>query len=167
MANFKISQLEQLKNIDSSASLLIVQNGKNYRVTVGQLLDGYLPSDPGSADLSNYYTKDEVNNIISVLNADVIELQTSIENIDLSQYYTKDDVYNKTEVYTKDEVYSKDIVYTKTEADAQIIEMGTTIEQNVNAAIKQTIEQSIVDITSDLAVNEEEANNHFDDIFNF
>lgn len=91
MANFKISQLTQLSTVDPNASLMIVQNGKNYRVTIKQLLDGLENID---VDLSKYYTKDEVNNIISIINADIKELQTIVDNIDISNIYTKEEVDN-------------------------------------------------------------------------
>lgn len=91
MANFKISQLTQLSTVDPNASLMIVQDGKNYRVTIKQLLDGLENID---VDLSKYYTKDEINNVISILNADIKELQTTVDNIDISNIYTKDEIDN-------------------------------------------------------------------------
>jgi len=51
----------QLTYIDPSASIMIVQNGKNYRITVKQLIDEIENTE---IDLSKYYTKEEVDNII-------------------------------------------------------------------------------------------------------
>lgn len=48
-----------------------------------------------SVDLSNYYTREEVDKKIA-------DLETG--TVDLSNYYTKTEVYNKEETYSKDEV---------------------------------------------------------------
>lgn len=77
MANFKISQLTQLTYIDPSASIMIVQNGKNYRITVKQLIDEIENTE---IDLSKYYTKEEVDNIIESSINDVNDIIFNVIN---------------------------------------------------------------------------------------
>ena len=62
MANLKISQVEKTTNMDADAYVLVVQNGKNYRMSIKEAIAANV--DLGDVDLSNYYTKTETINII-------------------------------------------------------------------------------------------------------
>ena len=63
MANLKISQVEKTTNMDADAYVLVVQNGKNYRMSIKEAIAANV--DLGDVDLSNYYTKEETVNIIN------------------------------------------------------------------------------------------------------
>ena len=63
MANLKISQVEKTTNMDADAYILVVQNGKNYRMSIKEAIAANI--DLGDVDLSNYYTKEETANIIN------------------------------------------------------------------------------------------------------
>ena len=63
MANLKISQVEKTTNMDADAYVLVVQNGKNYRMSIKDAIAANV--DLGDVDLSNYYTKEETVNIIN------------------------------------------------------------------------------------------------------
>ena len=63
MANLKISQVEKTTNMDADAYVLVVQNGKNYRMSITEAIAANI--DLGDVDLSNYYTKEETVNIIN------------------------------------------------------------------------------------------------------
>ena len=63
MANLKISQVEKTTNMDADAYVLVVQNGKNYRMSIKEAIAANV--DFGDVDLSNYYTKEETVNIIN------------------------------------------------------------------------------------------------------
>ena len=63
MANLKISQVEKTTNMDADAYVLVVQNGKNYRMSIKEAIAANV--DFGDVDLSNYYTKKETVNIIN------------------------------------------------------------------------------------------------------
>ena len=58
MSNLKISQLKKVTNMDPDSFVLVVQNGKNYRMSIKEAINAYL-------DLSPYYTKEETTNIIT------------------------------------------------------------------------------------------------------
>lgn len=63
MANLKISQVEKTTNMDTDAYVLVVQNGKNYRMSIKEAIAANV--DIEEVDLSNYYTKEETTNIIN------------------------------------------------------------------------------------------------------
>ena len=63
MANLKISQVEKTTNMDADAYVLVVQNGKNYRMSIKEAITANV--DIKDIDLSNYYTKEETANIIN------------------------------------------------------------------------------------------------------
>ena len=63
MANLKISQVEKTTNMDADAYILVVQNGKNYRMSIKEAIAANV--DIKDVDLSNYYTKEETANIIN------------------------------------------------------------------------------------------------------
>ena len=86
MSNLKISQLEKITNMDADAYILVVQNGKNYRMSIKEAIAANV--DLGDVDLSNYYTKEEVNKLIDGIHAG---------EIDLTNYYTISQVDEKIE----------------------------------------------------------------------
>ena len=63
MPNLKISQLEKVTNMDPDSFVLVVQNGKNYRMSIKEAIAANV--DIKDVDLSNYYTKEETANIIN------------------------------------------------------------------------------------------------------
>ena len=63
MSNLKISQLETITNMNEDSYALVVQNGKNYRMSIKEAIAANV--DLGDVDLSNYYTKEETVNIIN------------------------------------------------------------------------------------------------------
>ena len=63
MANLKISQVEKTTDMDTDAYVLVVQNGKNYRMSIKEAIAANV--DIKDVDLSNYYTKEETANIIN------------------------------------------------------------------------------------------------------
>ena len=63
MANLKISQVEKTTDMDTDAYVLVVQNGKNYRMSIKEAIAANV--DIKDIDLSNYYTKEETANIIN------------------------------------------------------------------------------------------------------
>ena len=63
MANLKISQVEKTQDMSTDAYVLVVQNGKNYRMSIKEAIAANI--DLGDVDLSNYYTKEETANIIN------------------------------------------------------------------------------------------------------
>ena len=92
MANLKISQLEKITNMDADAYILVVQNGKNYRMSIKEAIAANV--DLGDVDLSNYYTKEEVYTKEQV--HALIDSITAGE-IDLTNYYTISQVDEKVE----------------------------------------------------------------------
>jgi hypothetical protein len=62
----------------------------------------------------NVYTKDEVNALQDVQDAEI------------DKKANKDDVYTKDETYTKDEVYTKSETYTKTEVNTELAKKANT-----------------------------------------
>ena len=74
MSNLKISQLETITNMNEDSYALVVQNGKNYKMSIKEATNSYI-------DLSNYYTKKET---VDTINDTKTELQNSItSNTDL------------------------------------------------------------------------------------
>ena len=63
MANLKISQVEKTQDMSTDAYVLVVQNGKNYRMSIKEAIAANV--DIKDIDLSNYYTKEETANIIN------------------------------------------------------------------------------------------------------
>ena len=84
MSNLKISQLETITNMNEDSYALVVQNGKNYKMSIKEATNSYI-------DLSNYYTKEET---VDTINTTKTELQNSItSNTDLINT-TKNELQN-------------------------------------------------------------------------
>ena len=139
MANLKISQVEKTTNMDADAYVLVVQNGKNYRMSIKEAIAANV--DLGDVDLSNYYTKEETVNIIN----------DSIEDFEVVS--AGGNTTTITEVVNTVETQSDKIVEltTTTETHAEQIDKSENIVQNIN---------------KDVAV-EEDADATFDGIFTY
>ena len=66
MANLKISQVEKTTNMDSDAYILVVQNGKNYRMSIKEAI------------AANVDIKDVVNTV-ETQSDKIVELTTTTE----------------------------------------------------------------------------------------
>ena len=139
MANLKISQVEKTTNMDADAYVLVVQNGKNYRMSIKEAIAANV--DIKDVDLSNYYTKLETINIIN----------DSIEDFEV--------VSEGGNVTTITEVVNT----VETQSD-KIIELTTTAETHAEQIDK--LENIVQNINKDVAV-EEDADATFDNIFTY
>lgn len=68
MPNFKISQLEPVTNMDPDSFVLVVQNGKNYRMSIKEAIAAYV-------DLSPYYTKEETEEALNSVDTRIDTLE--------------------------------------------------------------------------------------------
>lgn len=139
MANLKISQVEKTQDMDTDAYVLVVQNGKNYRMSIKEAIAANVDID--DVDLSNYYTKSETTTIIN----DAIE--------DFKVVSDEGNVTTITEVVNT--------VETQTE---KIVELETTTEYQAEQIIQ--LENIVQNINKDVAT-EEDAEASFDDIFSY
>ena len=137
MANLKISQVEKTQDMDTDAYVLVVQNGKNYRMSIKEAIAANVDID--DVDLSNYYTKSETTTIIN----DAIE--------DFKVVSDEGNVTTITEVVNT--------VETQTE---KIVELETTTESQAEQIIQ--LENIVQNINKDVAT-EEDAEATFDNIF--
>lgn len=137
MANLKISQVEKTQDMDTDAYVLVVQNGKNYRMSIKEAIAANVDID--DVDLSNYYTKSETTTIIN----DAIE--------DFKVVSDEGNVTTITEVVNT--------VETQTE---KIVELETTTEAQTEQIIQ--LENIVQNINKDVAT-EEDAEAAFDNIF--
>ena len=139
MANLKISQVEKTTNMDADAYILVVQNGKNYRMSIKEAIAANV--DLGDVDLSNYYTKEETVNIIN----------DSIEDFEVVS------AGGNTTTITE-------VVNTVETQSDKIIELTTTAETHAEQIDK--LENIVQNINKDVAV-EEDADATFDNIFTY
>ena len=139
MANLKISQVEKTTNMDADAYVLVVQNGKNYRMSIKEAIAANV--DLGDVDLSNYYTKEETVNIIN----------DSIEDFEVVS-----EGGNRTTI--------TEVVNTVETQSDKIIELTTTAETHAEQIDK--LENIVQNIHKDVAV-EEDADATFDGIFTY
>ena len=137
MANLKISQVEKTTNMDADAYVLVVQNGKNYRMSIKEAIAANV--DLGDVDLSNYYTKSETINIIN----------DSIEDFEVisegGNPTTITDVVNNVEMQSE-----------------KIVELTTTTE--IQSEKIDNLENIVQNINRDVAI-EEDADATFNGIF--
>lgn len=139
MANLKISQVEKTTNMDADAYVLVVQNGKNYRMSIKEAIAANV--DLGDVDLSNYYTKEETVNIIN----------DSIEDFEVVSESGKGTTIIE-------------VVNTVETQSDKIVELTTTAETHAEQIDK--LENIVQNINKDVAV-EEDANATFDGIFTY
>lgn len=149
MANLKISQVEKTTNMDADAYVLVVQNGKNYRMSIKEAIAANV--DIKEVDLSNYYTKEETTTIVNNAIEDI--------DVDLSNYYTKEETVNIINDSIEDfEIVSEDGNVTT------ITEVVNTVETQAEQIVK--LENIVQNINKDVAT-EEDAGATFDDIFTY
>ena len=117
MANLKISQVEKTTDMDTDAYVLVVQNGKNYRMSIKEAIAANV--DIKDIDLSNYYTKEETANIIN----------DSIENYEIVS--EGGNVTTITEVVNNVETQAEQIA--KLENTVQNINEAIATEEDANA----------------------------------
>ena len=81
MPNFKISQLEKVTNMDPDSFVLVVQNGKNYRMSIKEAINAYV-------DLSPYYTKEETEEALNNIDIriDTVRNTTSASNTSMASF---------------------------------------------------------------------------------
>ena len=121
MPNFKISQLEKVTNMDPDSFVLVVQNGKNYRMSIKEAINAYV-------DLSPYYTKEEtdeaLNNVdtridtleglatFRIIPVSYLDLRRLRDNGDLvpGQQYRITDYITTTQSNTRSEVHPFDVI---------------------------------------------------------
>ena len=123
MANLKISQVEKTQDTSTDAYVLVVQNGKNYRMSIKEAIAANV--DIKDVDLSNYYTKEETVNIIN----------DSIEDFEIVS--EGGNTTTITEVVNNVETQSEKIVELENTTESQsekIIQLENTL-QNINEAI--------------------------------
>lgn len=137
MANLKISQVEKTTNMDADAYVLVVQNGKNYRMSIQEAIAANV--DINNVDLSNYYTKEETTNIIN----------DSIEGFEI--------VSEDGNVTTITEVVNT----VETQA-GQIVELENTTGSQAEKIMQ--LENIVQNINTDVAT-EEDAETTFNNIF--
>ena len=117
MANLKISQVEKTQDMSTDAYVLVVQNGKNYRMSIKEAIAANV--DLGDVDLSNYYTKEETVNIIN----DSIEDFEVVSEGGISTTIT--DVVNTVETHAEQ--------IDKLENIVQNIHKDVAVEEDANA----------------------------------
>ena len=139
MANLKISQVEKTQDMDTDAYVLVVQNGKNYRMSIKEAIAANVDID--DVDLSNYYTKSETTAIIN----DTIEDFKVVS--DEGKVTTITEVVNTVETQTE-----------------KIVELETTTESQAEQIIQ--LENIVQNINKDVAT-EEDAEASFDGIFSY
>ncbi len=140
--------------------------------------DKVIVDDSSRVDMSNYYTKEEIDFIISQLDfytkneVDYIIKNITIPDVDLTKYYTKEEVYTKQEVDSKissipgadleglaTEKYVEDYVDSKID-DIDIPSTdGLATEDYVDSKIDEIILPDLDDY-----YNKEEINGKFEDI---
>lgn len=149
MANLKISQVEKTTNMDADAYVLVVQNGKNYRMSIKEAIAANV--DIEEVDLSNYYTKEETTTIVNNAIEDV--------DVDLSNYYTKEETTNIINDSIEDfEIVSEDGNVTT------ITEVVNTVESQAEQIVN--LENIVQNINKDVAT-EEDAEAAFNNIFTY
>ena len=75
MANLKISQVEKTTNMDADAYVLVVQNGKNYRMSIKEAIAAFEVVSAGG----NTTTITEVVNTVETQSDKIVELTTTAE----------------------------------------------------------------------------------------
>ena len=137
MANLKISQVEKTQDMDTDAYVLVVQNGKNYRMSIKEAIAANVDID--DVDLSNYYTKSETTTII---------------NNAIEDFKVVSDEGNGTTI--------TEVVNTVETQTEKIVELETTTEVQTEQIIQ--LENIVQNINKDVAT-EEDAEATFDNIF--
>ena len=77
MANLKISQVEKTTNMDADAYVLVVQNGKNYRMSIKEAIAAFEVVSEGG----NVTTITEVVNTVETQSDKIDKLENIVQNI--------------------------------------------------------------------------------------
>lgn len=77
MANLKISQVEKTTNMDADAYVLVVQNGKNYRMSIKEAIENFEVVSEGG----NRTTITEVVNTVETQSDKIDKLENIVQNI--------------------------------------------------------------------------------------
>ena len=124
MPNLKISQLKPVTNMDPDSFVLVVQKGKNYRMSIKEAIAAYV-------DLSPYYTKEETKEALNsvdtridtleglatfrIIPVSYLDLRRLRDNGDLvpgQQYRITDYTCTTTQANTKSAGHQFDIIVT-------------------------------------------------------
>ena len=118
MSNLKISQLETITNMNEDSYALVVQNGKNYKMSIKEATNSYI-------DLSNYYTKEEIEETVDTINDGIDTTKTELQN----SITSNTDLINATKTELQNSITSNtDLINaTKTELIGTKNTDGTTI----------------------------------------
>ena len=79
MANFKLSQLENLDIIDNDTYIMVVKNGKNYKVTLNDAIEQNLNISDITESINDQISNIELVN--ETQSNQIIELENTIKNI--------------------------------------------------------------------------------------
>jgi len=79
MANFKLSQLENLDIIDNDTYVMVVKNGKNYKVTLNDAIEQNLNISDITESINDQISNIELVN--ETQSNQIIELENTIKNI--------------------------------------------------------------------------------------
>ena len=79
MANFKLSQLENLDIIDNDTYVMVVKNGKNYKVTLNSAIEQNVNINDITGSISEQISKIELVN--ETQSEQIMDLENTIKNI--------------------------------------------------------------------------------------
>ncbi len=116
MASIKISQVEQTNDMQTDAYILVVQNGKNYRMSIKDAIDANV--DLSKINLTNYYTKDETCDIVKntietheiVADCGTVTTITEVASTVIEKTVVIDELTEKTESHNEQIVQLANIV---------------------------------------------------------
>ena len=159
MANLKISQVEKTQDMSTDAYVLVVQNGKNYRMSIKEAIAANVASLQNalnqkgvtfcntSEEFEKFYNEESLGKLLYLLESDdtytaglyVIGIQSNGGNIvpfksgsdikvDLSNYFTKDEVRDLIDKINKGEIDLANY-YTISEVDAKIDKINSDISE--------------------------------------
>ena len=116
MSNLKISQLETITNMNEDSYALVVQNGKNYKMSIKEATNSYI-------DLSNYYTKEEIEETVDTINDGIDTTKTELQN----SITSNTDLINTTKTELQNSITSNTDLINTTKTELQ-----TSITSNTN-----------------------------------
>lgn len=79
MANFKLSQLENLDVIDNDTYVMVVKNGKNYKVTLNSAIEQNVNINDITGSINEQISKIELVN--ETQSEQITDLENTIKNI--------------------------------------------------------------------------------------
>ena len=108
MSNLKISQLETITNMNEDSYALVVQNGKNYKMSIKEATNSYI-------DLSNYYTKEEIEETVDTINDGIDTTKTELQN----SISSNTDLINTTKTELQNSIISNTELINTTKTELQ------------------------------------------------